>query len=161
MQEQHVQPPQPDGVDGEAVAGEDPGGLLAKKRPPRRRCPPWRGVQAMTAQRCADRGRRDLDPNPEQLALDAPVAPTRILLCQANDQLLHVLVERRAPTSATGICPCASDQAAMPAQRLRLDDEARPASLWQRPAEGGKQGTVGGLELGSWNLAAQHRQLVA
>jgi hypothetical protein len=28
-EEQHVQPPQPDGVDGEEVASDDPGGLLA------------------------------------------------------------------------------------------------------------------------------------
>jgi len=28
-EEQYVQPPQPDGVDGEEVTGEDPGGLLA------------------------------------------------------------------------------------------------------------------------------------
>jgi hypothetical protein len=28
-EEQHVQPPQPDRVDGEEVAGDDPGGLLA------------------------------------------------------------------------------------------------------------------------------------
>jgi hypothetical protein len=28
-EEQHIQPPQPDGVDGEEVTGDDPGGLLA------------------------------------------------------------------------------------------------------------------------------------
>jgi hypothetical protein len=35
-EEQHVQPPQPDRVDGEAVARDDPGGLLAQERPPAR-----------------------------------------------------------------------------------------------------------------------------
>jgi hypothetical protein len=116
----------------------------------------------MTAQRFPDRGCRGLDPKPEQLALDALVAPTRMLGGQADDQLLHVLVERRTPTSATGIRPRASDQTAVPAkQRLGLDQEAGPASPWQRPAEDGKQGTVGGLGLGAWNLAAQHGELVA
>jgi hypothetical protein len=160
--EQHIEPSQPDGVDGEEVAGEDPSGLLAKKRLPRRRCPPWRRVQAMPAQRFADRGCRDPDPKPEQLALDALVAPTRILPCQADDQLLHALVEWRTPTSTTGICPRVSDQAAMPAQqRLGSDDEARPACPWQRPAEDGRHGTVDRLELGSRNLAPQHGELVA
>ena len=33
-EEQHVQPPQPHRLDGEEVAGDDPGGLLAQERPP-------------------------------------------------------------------------------------------------------------------------------
>jgi hypothetical protein len=33
-EEQHIQPPQPDGVDGEEVAGDDFCGLLAQERPP-------------------------------------------------------------------------------------------------------------------------------
>jgi hypothetical protein len=35
-EEQHIQPPQRHGLDGEEVARNDPGGLLAKERPPRR-----------------------------------------------------------------------------------------------------------------------------
>jgi hypothetical protein len=31
-EEQHIQPPKPDGVDGEEVAGDDPRGLLAQER---------------------------------------------------------------------------------------------------------------------------------
>jgi hypothetical protein len=50
-EEQHVQPSQPDGIDGEEVAGQDSGGLLAKKRPPAGVCPPWRGVEAVAAER--------------------------------------------------------------------------------------------------------------
>jgi hypothetical protein len=34
-EEQHVQPAQPHRIDGEEVAGDDPGGLLAQERPPR------------------------------------------------------------------------------------------------------------------------------
>jgi hypothetical protein len=30
-EQQHLQPSQPDGVDGEEVAGDDPGGLLAQE----------------------------------------------------------------------------------------------------------------------------------
>jgi hypothetical protein len=62
-EEQHMQPPQPDGVDGEEVAGDDPGSLLAQERPPGRGRPPRCGVEPVAAQRRTDRGRRD--PNTE------------------------------------------------------------------------------------------------
>jgi hypothetical protein len=88
MREQHVQPSQPYGVDGEEVAGEEPGGLLAQERPPRGRCPPRGRVEAMTTQRGADRSRRGLYAEVEQLALDLLVAPAGILGRQADDQLL-------------------------------------------------------------------------
>jgi hypothetical protein len=56
-EEQHIQPPQPHRVDGEEVAGDDPGGLLAQERPPGSSRPPWRRVQPVPAQRRPDRGR--------------------------------------------------------------------------------------------------------
>jgi hypothetical protein len=62
-EEQHVQPPQPDGIDGKAVARHDPGRLLAQERPPSRGHPPWRRIQSMTAEGDADCGCRD--PHPE------------------------------------------------------------------------------------------------
>ena len=64
-EEQHLQPPQPDRVDREEVAGEDAGSLLAQERPPSGR----RRAHPMTAQRGADRGCRDAHTEPEQLAL--------------------------------------------------------------------------------------------
>jgi hypothetical protein len=74
-EEQHIQTPQPDGVDGEEITGDDPGGLLAQERPPRWSGPPWGGVEPMVAEGRADRGGRDLDAKPKQLALNALVAP--------------------------------------------------------------------------------------
>jgi hypothetical protein len=47
-EEQHIQPPQPDGVDREEVAGEDAGRLLAQERPPGRGRRSRRRVQSMT-----------------------------------------------------------------------------------------------------------------
>ena len=73
-EEQHVQPAQPDGVDGEEVAGDDRGGLPAQERPPGGGRRPRCGVQPVAAQRGADCGCRDAFPKPEQLALDALVA---------------------------------------------------------------------------------------
>src|SRR6266568_1448691 len=114
-EEQDVEPSQPDGVDGEEVAGEDPGGLLVQERPPGGGRPPWRRVQSVAAQRGADRGRRDAQAKLEQLALGALVAPARVLAGQANDQLLQFLVEWRASWSAVRVGPGAGDQA--PCQR--------------------------------------------
>ena len=54
---QHLQPPQPDRIDGEAVTDHDPGGLLAQERLPGRGRPSWRGVEPVAAQCRADRGR--------------------------------------------------------------------------------------------------------
>ena len=90
-EEQHIQPSQPDRVDGEEVAGNDPGGLLAQECPPSGGRPPWSGVQPMAAQRGADHRRREAHAKVEQLALDTLVAPARVLPGQADDQLLQLL----------------------------------------------------------------------
>jgi hypothetical protein len=71
----------------------------------------------MAAQGRPDRGGRDLDAQPEELALDALVALARVLSGKADDQLLDVLIERWTPTPAAGIGPGVGDQAAVPAQQ--------------------------------------------
>jgi hypothetical protein len=152
-EEQHIQPPQPDRVDDEEVAGDDPGGLLAKERSPSCRSPPWRWIQSVAAQRGADRGRRDLHAKLLELAFDALVAPARILLGEADDELLDAVVERRSPLSMTRVGPGACNEAAVPAQqRLGLHEEARPAGPRQCPADRREQGTVGGLQPGTGDL---------
>jgi hypothetical protein len=119
-------------------------------------------MKSMTAQDEADRRCRDPHPHAQQLALDALVAPTGILLGEADDQLLEVLVERGSPRATTGVGPGARDEAAVPAQQgLWLDQEAGPAGSGQDAADGGEQGPVGGFELGPWSLAAEHGELVA
>jgi hypothetical protein len=97
----------------------------------------------------------------KQFAFDALVAPAGILGGQADDQSLHVIVELGATWATMRIAPCAGDQAAVPAQQgLRLDQEAGPAGPGQHAADGGEQGPVGRLEPWSWNLTAQHGELV-
>jgi hypothetical protein len=50
----------------------------------------------------------------------------------------------------------------MPAQqRLGLDQVAGPAGSGEHAADRREQGSVGGLEPGTWDLAAQHGELVA
>jgi hypothetical protein len=97
-----------------------------------------------------------------QLALDAPVAPARVLLGQPQDQPDHLVGERRAPASRRGVCPLARHQPTVPAQdRVRGDKEVRPAPARQRAAQCREDRTVGGSELGSLHLAAEHLELVA
>jgi hypothetical protein len=70
------------------VAGQDRRGLLAQERPPRCARPSRRGIKPVAAQGGGDGGGRDLDAQPEQLAVDALVAPARIVLCEADHQCL-------------------------------------------------------------------------
>jgi len=73
-------------------------------------------------------GGRDRHAEPEQLALDALVAPAWVLGGQADDQLLQLLVQWGSPGSAVGVGPGAGDQLPVPAQqRLWPDEKARPA----------------------------------
>jgi hypothetical protein len=90
----------------------------------------------VAAQCGADRGRRDAHPKPEQLTLDALVAPVGVLAGQADDQPLQLLVERRSSCSAVRVGPGTGDQPPMPAQqRVRSYEKARSAEAWQCLAE--------------------------
>jgi hypothetical protein len=81
-EEQHLQPSQPDGVDGEA--GRRPRfRRLAGEGTPARCCsPPRCRVEPVAAQRRADRGRRDPHAEVHQFALDALVAPVGFSLAR-------------------------------------------------------------------------------
>jgi hypothetical protein len=153
---QHGQAPQPDGLDREEVAGDDPGGLLSEERPPRRGRPSRSWIYPMTSERCADRGCRDSHAQPLEFTLHALVTRARNLASQADDQLLYVGVQLRPARGTMRISPGTCDQPPMPAQqRLRPNEEARPARPWQDAADRGEQGSVGGLQLGTWGLAAE------
>jgi hypothetical protein len=144
------------------VAGHDPGGLLAQERPLGGGHPPGRGIQPVPTQDGADGSGGDLDAEALEFPLDPLVAPARVLPGQADDQLLHVIVQRWSSGLMVRVRPGAGDQAAVPAQqRLRPDEEAGPAAPGQDAADRGEQRPVGGLELGPRRLAAQHRELVA
>jgi hypothetical protein len=83
--------PQEDRVDGEQVAGHDPGGLLAQERPPARCSAPGRRVKTVGAQYPPDRAGRHPQAKTEQLTVDPLVAPPRILAGKPHDQLLHLV----------------------------------------------------------------------
>jgi hypothetical protein len=109
-EEQHIQPPEPDRLDGEEVARHDPGGLLAQKRSPGAACPPGYRLEPVTAKRRTDRGRRHAHAKPLEFSLDALVTPPGILPGQPNDQLLDLLVQRWPANLAARVGPRAGDQ---------------------------------------------------
>jgi hypothetical protein len=81
----------------------------------------------MAAQRGSDHRRREAHTKVEQLALDAPVAPARVLPGEADDQLLQLLVQWGSPLSVVRVGPGAGHEPPVPAQqRLGRDEEARP-----------------------------------
>jgi hypothetical protein len=112
---QHGQAPQPDGLDREEVAGDDPGGLLSEERPPRRGRPSRSWIYPMTSERCADRGCRDSHAQPLEFTLHALVTRARNLASQADDQLLYVGVQLRPARGTMRISPGTCDQPPMPA----------------------------------------------
>jgi hypothetical protein len=114
-EEQHIQPLEPDRVDGEEVTGHDPGGLLAQEGLPGHGRPSRCRIEPVTLQCRADRGGRDTNTKTHQLALDALVAPGRVLPGQPDDQLLDVLVKRWPAGLAMRVGPGAGDQSAVPA----------------------------------------------
>jgi hypothetical protein len=96
-----------------------------QERPPGALGPPRYRVESVAAQRGPDRGGGDLYAELEQLALDALVAPARILRRQLDDQLLQVRGQWRPAGLAVGVGLRAGDQPPVPAQqRVGLDEEA-------------------------------------
>jgi hypothetical protein len=121
------------------VAGDDLCGLLAQERPPCCARRPWGRVEPVAVECGADRGCCNAHAEALEFSLDALVAPAGVLLSQADDQLLEVLVECGAAWSTMRVGPGAGDQTAMPAQqRLRPDEEARPARSRQHATDGSK-----------------------
>jgi hypothetical protein len=144
------------------AAGHDPRGLLAKD--PRQDVAARRGAGSSPWRRrvVRDRGGRDPHAKPEELALDALVAPPRVLRGEADNQLLDVVVQWWPAGLAMRVGPRAGDQPAVPAQqRLRLDEEAGPPGSGQDAADRGEQGPVGRFQPGTRDLATQDGELVA
>src|SRR5450759_3528161 len=114
----------------------------------------------MLAQEHSDGGRRDLDPEFEQFALDATISPAWVLSCHLEDQGFGFLGETRSATTGPALkgCPLPPDQLAMPAQQGGRR-EHQLARL-EVAAEGGEDQPVGWKEIGSFDLAAQDGDLV-
>jgi hypothetical protein len=109
-----------------------------------------------------DRCRRDAHADTRQLADDPLVAPTRVLARKAQHQFTGRLRHRGPCPAVARRTSTASAKLAMPTeQRVRANEERRPALAAQQSAGRGKEHPVGLLQPRPRDLPAQNRQLVS
>jgi len=105
--------------------------------------------------------RRDVAAEASELAVDAAVAPGRVLLGEAYDELFEVPRSAGPPGPALGMHPPTRGEAAVPVQQcVGGDDEPRQHPTRQEPGEAGEQSTSGLGEGGAWHMAVQYGDLV-
>jgi len=137
--------------------------MLTQELPPAGPGSTRRRWQAMTAEDTADGLVRAAHAELEQLALDPPVTPARVLPGQAQDQLSTLGDQTRAsaPGAAGEQRPLAPDEIAMPAQQgLGADQEAGPGRARQPLAEAGEQEAISRPPAWPLDLALENAQLV-
>ena len=104
------------------------------------------------------------DPMPEekQLALDALVAPGRVVGRHLHDERCQFVGDWGTAGPTVGIRPVPGDQATVPAkERLGPHTEGRPPLPRQQPAQRGEPRPIGQFEVGPRLVAAQDLELVA
>jgi hypothetical protein len=127
-EEQDLHSPQQDRVDGEEVARDDPGGLLAQERPPAGCDTSGRRVKVVGAQNPADRAGRHATAKANEFAVDALVAPSGFWRASRAMSCWRSSESGGRPVRTAGVGPALADYAPVPAQqRLGLRQEHRPA----------------------------------
>ncbi len=126
------------------IAGDQAVRLGAQELRPAGADPPRRRPEARAAQHGRDRGRRDADPQPFQLTLDAHVAPLGVLTRQPFDQTARLGRKRGTTEPARPLSPIPLQQSSVPAaKRLRADRKAGPPRGRKQAAGRSEQGSVG------------------
>jgi hypothetical protein len=144
------------------IAGDQAVRLGAQELRPAEADPPRRRPQARATQHGRDRGRRDADPQPLQLTLDAHVAPAGVLPRQPRDQTARLGRKRGTTEPARPPSPISLQQRPVPpAKRLRADRKAGPPLGRQQAARRGEQGSVGVRVPRPLPSPPEDRQLVA
>src|SRR6266487_6234776 len=118
-EKQHVEALQEERVDGEEVALQDARRLSPQELAPVLLEPLRRRLDPRLLQNRPDRARGQLDPKPDQLALDPPVAPARVLPREPHHELTDLRSSRWPARTAMRVRPAAGDQLAMPTQKCR------------------------------------------
>lgn len=159
--DQHVQPPQHDGVDVEEVGRQQPGRLRFQEGPPAgvglagRRADPGGGEDP------ADGAGADPMAEPDQFALHAPVSPAGILAGEPEDKVAY-LVADGWPSGPVGVGPVPADQAAVPGQQRGRGDDPMPPQLGRQGTNQRRQhGPVRPRQARPTNLTTQHGDFVA
>jgi hypothetical protein len=132
------------GVRQAQIAGDQAVRLGAQELRPAGADPPRRRPEARVAQHGRDRRRRDADPQPFQLTLDAHVAPLGVLPRQPFDQTARLGRKRGTTEPARPLSPVSLQQRSVPAaQRLRADRKAGPSLGREQAAGRSEQASVG------------------
>ena len=120
------------------------------------------GVDAGVLEDLPDRGCADVVAETDEFAVDAAVAPGRVLGRHVDDEAPDLGVGGR-PTSRLGwLGPVPGDASAVPAQqRVGGDEPSVAARPGERLSDGAEQRPVVIGQRGPARLAAQHDQLVA
>src|SRR6202166_2373130 len=109
-----------------------------------------------------DRAPSQPDAELDQLALDAAVAPSRVLAGETHDEGGGLLIHRWTSGHAMWIGPAPSDEPTMPGEQgLRGYRKAAPARAGEEAAQCRQKGAIGGLVDGTANLSSEHDDLVA
>ena len=117
------------------VACQDPGRLGGQELPPGRRCPAGRGREPGCGQDPPDGSRADAIAEAEELTLDAPVPPPRVLTGQPPDQLADLLWDRRT-SGGVRVGPLVLDDAPVPGEQgAGRHDPVQPQVPGQQPRE--------------------------
>jgi hypothetical protein len=156
-EEQHVDPLEKRGLNGEEVAGKHACGLRAQKRPPRRMAPLRCRLETCLKQHLPHRGRRDGDAQTLEFADDASVSPVRVLVAEPQDQLAKRRLEWRPTGSPPRIRPAPGDQLPVSAhQRLGLNREPCPGDPRQRATQRRQQRPISQCQLRLPSLPTHH-----
>jgi len=161
-EEQHVQRPQPRRLHGEEVACPDALCLGTEESRPSRAVAAGSGPDAGSSQDRADRRGPDPDPQLAELALDPHASPHGVLPTHTDHKVSEVGVDARSTGGLLpAVGPLAANELAVPAQeRLRSDQERRPAVARQDSAGCCEEDAVEAMEPRTLHPSTQDRQLV-
>ena len=116
---------------------------------------------ARPPQDLGDARRRDAHTDTAELADDPLITPPRVLTRKPQHQLTKLLRDRRPARPPPGVRPPFPHKLAMPTQqRVRANEERRPARPAQQPASRGQEHPIRLLQPRPCDLPAQNGQLV-
>ena len=121
---QRVDAAEEDGVHVDEVDGDDAAGLGGEELlPGRSTARSW--SRTVASKDPADRARRDADPKPAKLALNANTSPAAVLPAEADDELDELIVERGTPRASLGSPTLRLATRELPGQRSRVSGVTR------------------------------------
>ena len=159
---QDVEPAEEDRVDMEEVAGHQSFRLCGEELRTGRPRPTRRGFDAVALEDRPDARGGDDDAHGGELAVDAPVAPSRVLLRQAEDKRGSSFRDGRSAGPAVWVRPVLSRKVPVPAQQgCWLDEEAAEASAGEQSCEPRQHRPICRLQRRSVDLAPEDCHLVS